>query len=113
MNNRAAIFNITALVFVMAFVLGFVNIHFNVANQKLSREIEELEDEKAILRSQYLSEVSLLKLQSRADEMQMKRASTTECHKVSSKIEQLYSTKLIQVKEAKRSKEPIRIVTGY
>lgn len=106
LKNAKIIFLITGIAFLAAFFLGFLNIHFAVINQKLSKDIEELDDQKANLQNQYLSEVSMPELNNKAEAMQMKHLATTEYYKISASKEK------DKIQTAKKEKK-ILIISGY
>lgn len=97
---------ISVILFVIVAISSIINIGFKVSNSKLEDAIEILSDEKANLRAKYLSEIALGKLDSKADEMEMKYASNQECLTISSE------QKINQQKTCKKTRDKI-LVTGY
>jgi hypothetical protein len=102
-ENKKSVVTLTVLLFVITFVTSLVNICFKV--------IEELSEDKANLRAQYLSEISLDNLNLKAGEMEMQQASNDNVHRVSSARE----SKSFQALEARtHKKKSFKIlISGY
>lgn len=84
-----------------------------MSNNKLEKNIEQLEDEKSILRANYLSEIALDKLNTKADQMQMKHATSLESLKVSKKIEKQRLARIMPRSIKNIASEPRLLVSGY
>lgn len=84
-----------------------------MSNSKLEKNIEQLEDEKSILRANYLSEIALDKLNDKADQMKMKHASSHESLKVSRKIEKQRLARMMPSKISSDSGNKVLLVSGY
>lgn len=110
-SSKLVIFCV-GIFFLVAFVSNFVNIGFRHSNNKLERSIEQLEDEKSILRANYLSEIALDKLSSKAGQMQMKHASSEESYRVSKKVEKKRLDRLMLKPKAK-FQDKVLLVSGY
>ncbi|TWW12713.1 hypothetical protein E3A20_00520 [Planctomyces bekefii] len=110
-ENKKSVVTITVLLFVITFVTSLVNICFKVNIDKLESSIEELSEDKANLRAQYLSEISLDNLNLKAGEMEMQQASNDNVHRVSSARE----SKNFQALEARtHKKKSLKIlISGY
>ena len=110
-ENKKSVVTITVLLFVITFVTSLVNICFKVNIDKLESSIEELSEDKANLRAQYLSEISLDNLNLKAGEMEMQQASNDNVHRVSSTRE----SKSFQALEARtHKKKSLKIlISGY
>jgi hypothetical protein len=103
---------LVGIFFVLAFSSNLATISFRVSNAELEKEIEQLEDEKSILRADYLSEISLDKLNTKAGQLAMKHISSNESTKVSRRIEEQRLAKLLpRYRENKLDKG--LLVSGY
>jgi hypothetical protein len=103
---------LVGIFFVLAFSSNLATISFRVSNAELEKEIEQLEDEKSILRAVYLSEISLDKLNTKAGQLAMKHVSSSESTKVSRKTEEQRLARLLPHARSK-SKDRILLVSGY
>jgi len=101
-----------AIFFALAFACNFIDVSFRVSNSELEKNIEQLEDEKSILRANYLSEIALDKLNSRAGQMHMKHASSHESLKVSRKIEKQRLARIMPVSKSVLS-DKVLLISGY
>lgn len=84
LENKKSVLVLTIALFALTFITSLINIAFRVNIGKLETNIDRLSEEKANLRAQYLSEISLGNLSIRADEMEMQQASHHNIHRVSS-----------------------------
>lgn len=75
-------------VLIVTFVTSIININFEVANYRLDRSIENLEEEKSILRAQYLSETSMKNLDNKASALKMSELSNKNCIKLSKPVQE-------------------------
>jgi hypothetical protein len=110
-ENKKSVVTLTVLLFGLTFVTSLVNICFKVNIDKLESSIEELSEDKANLRAQYLSEISLDNLNLKAGEMEMQQASNDNVHRVSSDRE----SKSFQALSARthRKKSFKILISGY
>lgn len=111
-TSRLLIFSI-GVFFILAFACNFLSISFRVTNANLERDIEQLEDEKSILRANYLSEIAFDKLNSKAGQMQMKHASSLESYKTSRKIEKQRLARILNKTKIPGFENKILLVSGY
>lgn len=105
---------ITALgLFGVTLLSSVINISYDVENHKLESSIEQLSEDKANLRASYLSETSLHKLSSRAEDMDMEQASSETIQKVSIKREKIKRRKLISQAHKQKKLQPRVSISGY
>lgn len=111
LENKKSVIVLTAVLFIVTFFASLINICFRVNIDKLESSIEELSEDKANLRAQYLSEISLDNLSHRADEMEMQQASNDNVHRVSTTRE----AKVFKALEARSIKKKSYkvLVSGY
>ena len=111
LENKKSVIVLTAVLFIVTFFASLINICFRVNIDKLESSIEELSEDKANLRAQYLSEISLDNLSHRADEMEMQQASNDNVHRVSTTRE----AKVFKALEARSIKKKGYkvLVSGY
>lgn len=77
------ILKIFSFVLLVTLATSLVNINYEVQNYKLHRSIDELEEEKAIMRAQYLSDTSFSRLDYKATALKMASISDKNCAKLS------------------------------
>jgi cell division protein FtsL len=111
LENKKSVIVLTAVLFIVTFFASLINICFRVNIDKLESSIEELSEDKANLRAQYLSEISLDNLSHRADEMEMQQASNDNVHRVSTTRE----AKVFKALEARSIKKKSYkvLISGY
>jgi len=111
-KQERLIYFCVAFCFLIAFFGHFINILYRVNNNNLKEEIEKLEDEKSLLRTRYLSDVSYANLNSHASQMQMQHATEQRYLKVSASLEESRKAKLAAKKKMVTKKAQV-IVSGY
>jgi cell division protein FtsL len=111
LENKKSVIVLTVFLFVITFFTSLVNICFKVNIDKLESSIEELSEDKANLRAQYLSEISLDNLSHRADELEMQQASNDNVHRVSTTREAKVF-KALETRSIKKKSYKI-LVSGY
>lgn len=111
--NKKLIILLALLLALICALLSFINIQFKASNDKLEDEIDQVSEEKENLRAQYLSEIALNELDSKASAMEMKQASPDQSHKVSVESSKMGRNKLINTKHKPSAKKPIELISGY
>lgn len=94
-------------------LLSFINIQFEAHNDKLEDEIDQVSEEKENLRAQYLSEIALNQLDSKASAMEMRQASPDQSHKVSIESSKLRRSRLINSKPRTIKQKSPELISGY
>lgn len=82
-DRKNQIIIVSIVLFAIVIITNTINVIFKISNSKYEDSIEVLEDQKSNLRANYLSEISLDKLGSKAGEMEMKYVSSKQCYTIS------------------------------
>ncbi|MEY3370361.1 MAG: hypothetical protein RLZZ361_1031 [Cyanobacteriota bacterium] len=110
-ENKKSLVIFSVFLFVLTFFISLINICFKVNIDKLESNIEELSEDKANLRAQYLSEISLDNLNLKAGEMEMQQASNDNVHRVSIKTESINFEEM--EKNSSKKKSLKILISGY
>jgi hypothetical protein len=106
-NNKIPFLKLFFVVLAIILVVNLLNINLEVANYRLSKSIDKLDEEKNILRAKYLSDTSMSNLVHKAQDFHMSEISNANTIKISSKLAQ---TKL---KELEKNHAPLKKDSNY
>ena len=87
-NNNKPLLKLFSFILLITLVTNLININYEVENYRLDRSIDQLEEEKSILRAKYLSETSMSNLDYKATALKMNEISNENCTKVSRAIQE-------------------------
>lgn len=88
-QHRNQLLKIFSLILVITLVTNLININFEVDNYRLTRSIDTIEEDKNILRAQYLSDTSMSTLDYKASALKMSEISRENSFKISKNSEAL------------------------
>ncbi len=111
-KNQIFIILVAAVLFAVASILSLINIFFDASNRKLIQSIDENKETNENLRAEYLSAISLIKLDSHATAMHMEHAT----HQASTSIsEDRANIAVAKLKALKVKVKPIQkeLISGY
>ncbi len=109
-RKKILLIGLASTLFAACVLLSIFNVQFQVVNDQLESDIDQLSEEKENLRARYLSEISLNELDRKALEMEMQQASSLGHYKLSSKQS---SIKREGLKQAGIKQESQILVSGY
>ncbi len=109
-QNKLILIGLAAILFLACILLSIFNVQFQVVNDKLESDIDQLSEEKENLRARYLSEISLNELDRKALEMEMQQASALGHYKLSSKQNNIKRQQLMQTSTKEKSGI---LISGY
>jgi hypothetical protein len=76
-----------AFILIITLTTNLININYEVDNYRLEKSIDQLEEEKEILRAKYLSETSMSRLDYKATALKMNEISNDNCIKLSKVVQ--------------------------
>ena len=109
-HKKILLIGSATVLFAACIVLSIFNVQFQVSNDKLTGDIDQLSEEKENLRARYLSEISLNELDRKALEMEMQQASSLGHYKLSSKQSNIKRQQLMQAATKQKSRI---LISGY
>ncbi len=109
-HKKILLIGFAAILFITCILLSIFNVQFQVVNDKLESDIDQLSEEKENLRARYLSEISLNELDRKALEMEMQQASSLGHYKLSSKQNNIKRQQLMQATGKEKSRT---LISGY
>ena len=77
-----------AFILILTLVTNLVNINYEVDNYRLEKSIDQLEEDKSILRAKYLSDTSMSRLDYKAAALKMNEISNDNCIKLSQVVQE-------------------------
>ena len=86
-QNKTPIVKVFTFVLILTLVTNLININFEVENYRLTRSINNLEEDNSILRAKYLSDTAISKLDYKATALKMSEISNANSSKLSKAVQ--------------------------